>query len=83
MLAQKQNNNFLSLNAMKKVAKLVEVNEMDIYEVVLAVNNRLHLSTPCSTARRLASSICRSVAPHHACCEVRRVSSRPAKSISE
>jgi len=32
-LAQKQTNNFLSLNAMKKVAKLVEVNEMDIYEV--------------------------------------------------
>lgn len=32
-LAQKQNDNFLSLNAMRKVAKIVEVNEMDIYEV--------------------------------------------------
>lgn len=32
-LAQKQNNNFLSLSAMKKVAKIVEVNEMDVYEV--------------------------------------------------
>lgn len=32
-LAQKQNNNFLSLSAMRKVAKITEVNEMDIYEV--------------------------------------------------
>ena len=32
-LAQKQNDNFLSLNAMRKVAKIVEVNEMDVYEV--------------------------------------------------
>lgn len=32
-LAQKQNNNFLSLSAMKKVAKITEVNEMDVYEV--------------------------------------------------
>lgn len=32
-LAQKQNDNFLSINAMKKVAKIVETNEMDIYEV--------------------------------------------------
>ena len=32
-LAQKQNNNFLSLNAMKTVAKICEVNEMDVYEV--------------------------------------------------
>lgn len=32
-LAQKQNDNFLSLNAMRKVAKITEVNEMDVYEV--------------------------------------------------
>ena len=32
-LAQKQNDNFLSLNAMKKVAKMLEINEMDVYEV--------------------------------------------------
>lgn len=32
-LAQKQNNNFLSLSAMRKVAKITEVNEMDVYEV--------------------------------------------------
>lgn len=32
-LAQKQNSNFLSLSAMRKVAKITEVNEMDIYEV--------------------------------------------------
>lgn len=30
-LAQKQSNNFLSLNAMRKVAKITEVNEMDVY----------------------------------------------------
>lgn len=33
MLAQKQNDNFLSINAMKKVAKILELNEMDVYEV--------------------------------------------------
>ena len=32
-LAQKQNGNFLSLSAMRKVAKITEVNEMDVYEV--------------------------------------------------
>jgi NADH dehydrogenase (ubiquinone) flavoprotein 2 len=32
-LAQKQNNNFLPLSAMKKIAKITEVNEMDVYEV--------------------------------------------------
>lgn len=32
-LAQKQNNNFLSISAMRKVAKITEVNEMDVYEV--------------------------------------------------
>lgn len=32
-LAQKQNDNFLSLNAMRTVAKICEVNEMDVYEV--------------------------------------------------
>lgn len=32
-LAQKQNDNFLSLSAMRKVAKIAEVNEMDVYEV--------------------------------------------------
>lgn len=32
-LAQKQDNNFLSLSAMRKVAKITEVNEMDVYEV--------------------------------------------------
>jgi len=31
MLAQKQNDNFLSLSAMRKVAKITEVNEMDVY----------------------------------------------------
>lgn len=30
-LAQKQNNNFLSLSAMRKVARITEVNEMDVY----------------------------------------------------
>ena len=30
-LAQKQNDNFLSLSAMRKVAKITEVNEMDVY----------------------------------------------------
>lgn len=32
-LAQKQNDNFLSLAAMRKVARITEVNEMDVYEV--------------------------------------------------
>ena len=32
-LAQKQENNFLSLSAMRKVAKITEVNEMDVFEV--------------------------------------------------
>jgi NADH dehydrogenase (ubiquinone) flavoprotein 2 len=32
-LAQKQNDNFLSLSAMRKVARITEVNEMDVYEV--------------------------------------------------
>lgn len=32
-LAQKQNDNFLSISAMRKVAKITEVNEMDVYEV--------------------------------------------------
>jgi len=32
-IAQKQNDNFLSLSAMRKVAKLLEVPEMDIFEV--------------------------------------------------
>jgi NADH dehydrogenase (ubiquinone) flavoprotein 2 len=32
-LAQKQNSNFLSLAAMRKVARITEVNEMDIFEV--------------------------------------------------
>ena len=32
-LAQKQNDNFLSLSAMRKVAKITEVNEMDVFEV--------------------------------------------------
>lgn len=32
-LAQKQNNNFLPLSAMRKIAKITEVNEMDVYEV--------------------------------------------------
>ena len=33
MLAQKQNDNFLSLSAMKKIAKILEIQEMDVYEV--------------------------------------------------
>lgn len=32
-LAQKQNDNFLSLSAMKKVAKVLEIPDMDVYEV--------------------------------------------------
>lgn len=32
-IAQKQNDNFLSLSAMRKVAKILEVPEMDIFEV--------------------------------------------------
>ena len=32
-LAQKQNDNFLSLSAMKKVAEILEIPEMDVYEV--------------------------------------------------
>mgnify|MGYP002622828526 CR=1 FL=1 len=32
-LAQKQNNNFLSLSAMNKVAKILEISEMEVYEV--------------------------------------------------
>ncbi|CAK72238.1 unnamed protein product (macronuclear) [Paramecium tetraurelia] len=32
MLAQKQNNNFLSLSAMKKIAKILEIPEMDVFE---------------------------------------------------
>lgn len=32
-LAQKQNNNFLSLSAMKKVSKILEISEMDVFEV--------------------------------------------------
>lgn len=33
MMAQKQNDNFLSLSAMKKVAKILEMPEMEIFEV--------------------------------------------------
>ncbi len=33
MLAQKQNNNFLTLSAMHKVAKILEVPRMQVYEV--------------------------------------------------
>ena len=33
MLAQKQNNNFLSLAAMHKVAKILEIPNMQVYEV--------------------------------------------------
>ena len=32
-VAQKQNNNFLSLSAMKKVAEVLEIPEMDVFEV--------------------------------------------------
>ncbi len=32
MLAQKQNNNFLSLSAMRKVAKIMEVPEINVFE---------------------------------------------------
>lgn len=32
-VAQKQNNNFLSLSAMKKVAQVLGIPEMDVYEV--------------------------------------------------
>lgn len=32
-LAQKQNNNFLTLSAMKKIAKILEINEMEVFEV--------------------------------------------------
>ncbi len=32
MLAQKQNNNFLSLSAMRKVAKIIETAEIDVFE---------------------------------------------------
>ena len=33
MIAQEQENNFLSLSAMKKVAYILEVSEMEVYEV--------------------------------------------------
>lgn len=82
MLAQKQNDNFLSLNAMRKVAKIVEVNEMDIYEVSDKLR-RWHLSTPCSIAKKSASSICRSVAPRHACFVELRISLKHAKNTLE
>lgn len=32
-LAQKQNDNFLSLSAMKKISKILEISEMDVFEV--------------------------------------------------
>jgi NADH dehydrogenase (ubiquinone) flavoprotein 2 len=32
-VAQKQNNNFLSLSAMKKVAEILEIPEIDVFEV--------------------------------------------------
>ncbi len=32
-IAQKQNDNFVSLSAMKKIAKILEIPEMDVYEV--------------------------------------------------
>lgn len=32
-LAQKQNDNFLSLSAMKKIAKILEIPDIDVYEV--------------------------------------------------
>ena len=32
-LAQKQNENFLSLSAMQKVAKILKVSDMEVYEV--------------------------------------------------
>ena len=33
MMAQKQNNNFLSLSAMNKVAKILQMPNMAVYEV--------------------------------------------------
>lgn len=58
MIAQKQNNNFLSLSAMRKVAKILEVSEMDVFEVASFYTmfnrekvGRVHLqvcgTTPC------------------------------------
>lgn len=32
MLAQKQNNNFLSLSAMRKVAKIIDKPEIEVFE---------------------------------------------------
>lgn len=32
-MAQKQNDNFLSLSAMKKISKILEISEMDVFEV--------------------------------------------------
>lgn len=37
-MAQKQNNNFLSLSAMKKIGKILEITEMDVYEVKIDDN---------------------------------------------
>ena len=62
MLAQKQNNNFLSLSAMKKVAKVLEIPEIYAFEVATfyAMYNRdqvgkYHLqfcgTTPCLLCR--------------------------------
>lgn len=62
-LAQKQNNNFLSLTAMNKVAKILGVNPLRVYEVffllpflrlsILFFLFRLLLSIPCSIVNLL------------------------------
>lgn len=82
MLAQKQNDNFLSLNAMRKVAKIVEVNEMDIYEV-FDCWRRLPHSTPCLIEKKLGSSICKSVVRHRVCFVVLRISLGHVKNTLE
>lgn len=63
MLAQKQNNNFLTLSAMNKVAKILEVPPISIYEVTsfYTMFNRepvgkYHLQVCCTTPCMLRGS---------------------------
>ena len=65
-IAQKQNNNFLTLSAMHKTAKILEMTPMQVYEVAsFYTKNREFL--PCLTDRELASIICRCAVLHPAC----------------
>eukprot|EP01015_Nassula_variabilis_P023367 TRINITY_DN436_c0_g1_i8.p1 TRINITY_DN436_c0_g1~~TRINITY_DN436_c0_g1_i8.p1 ORF type:complete len:246 (+),score=48.11 TRINITY_DN436_c0_g1_i8:97-834(+) len=62
-IAQKQNNNFLSLSAMNKIAKILEISEMDVYAVATFYTmfnrepvGKHHLQLCCTTPCMLRGS---------------------------